>query len=163
MKRLLAFTGVVLSTVLASPSLAGDYGAANLGGSAYLTWGFTETTPVPRGGTEPVLRGYACVTQDALGAMSRTAIIHRYQILLFPGGDNFHLSPVGGVAVTQSATGLVAKDSTPEPEQVIWDRVETEIGGWFKSELAPEEMGLACVNSGITGALQYLERIHGSR
>ncbi len=163
MKRSLTFAGVILSAVVATPAIAGEYGAANLGGSTYLTWGFTETTPIPRGGTEPSLRGYACVTQDALEAMSRTAIIHRYQILLAPGGDDFYLSPVGGVAVTRSATRLVATDSTPEPEQAIWDIAETDVGGWFKSELPPEGMGLACVNSGIAGAMQYLERVHNSR
>lgn len=143
------------------PALAGEYGAANLGGSAYLTWGFTETTPIPRGGTEPILRGYACVTQDTLEGMNRTATIHRYQIMLFPGGDHFYLDPLGGVSVFRAETGFVARASTPTPERAIWDRVETDVSGsWFKPDLEPDEMGLACVNSGIAGALRSLEESH---
>jgi hypothetical protein len=161
MRQTFVLISIVLSALaggLGSPAMADTYGANNLGGSTYLTWVLRSSPSRPAG----TAIGHACITRDALEAMARTANVERYQILANPQGSHPTLAPLGGVIISPNGSGFGSKTLAPTPEQQIWERLE--LAGsrrGLRSDLTPDEMGKACVDGGIAGALNYLESIHG--
>ena len=147
-----------LTSLLGASALANTYGANNLGGSTYLTWVLRSSPSSPAG----TAIGHACITRDALEAMARTANIERYQILADPQGAHPTLVPLGGIIISPGSNGFVSKALAPTPAEQIWERLELAgQGQGLRSDLTPDEMGKACVDGGIAGALKYLKANHG--
>lgn len=153
LKKLLASaTLAIASTIALNPlaAIAAEYGSASLGFSAALTWSINS-------GQGTV--GYACVTQDALFAMARTAVIERYEIVR--EGDYVELVPLRAVTISQNEQGvyIAALAQLPESDEELWQRVPTNTSGtWLTSNIETDSFGRACVDGGTTRAIQWLER-----
>lgn len=148
------FTTAIASFAIAPPANAGTSGAANLGGSYYLSWSFLDR---PSG----QVLGYACITRDALQGMPRTISIDRYEIrqALIDQNSYPYLEPLNGISIQQEGRNLIARGSDPVPEDGFTDRLELNaFGNWYASEMPVDELGQACINSGIAGATEVIER-----
>ncbi|NJN85994.1 MAG: hypothetical protein HC881_06360 [Leptolyngbyaceae cyanobacterium SL_7_1] len=145
--------GLVLSPTAA---WSNEYGASNLGGSAYLSWVFFDS---PR---DPI--GYACFARDALFGMARTANMNRYAIVQVGNSNELRLEPLNAITVYPDGERYVAEVSEVESPDIFWENVpRDETGTWFESNIEFDEFGAACVNGGIAEGLRYLEQIYDIR
>lgn len=163
-----------MSVVVAPPlAIASNYEAANFGGSTYMTWRFERRLPSPSPSPESasnyVQVGYACVTKDTLAGMARTAYLYRYAIMANTGTtdnsrDDLRLLPLNGVIVRPTTQGYVAEATAPTPGEAWFENTEQldQSSAWFKPDLEPDQLGMACVDGGIAAGLKVLERQHGT-
>lgn len=164
MEKIISSIAALLAVAVSSPVWAGEYGASNFGGSASLTWLFfdSDTSNVSLN-SPPIHVGYFCHTRDTLGAMSRTAIVERYEILVYPNSSDYFLEPINGVIVSPSGDTWVAEAIDPNDEQIFWDNAQlNESYDWFMDDQTVDELGRACVDGGIAAAIGVLEAIHGN-
>jgi hypothetical protein len=150
---------------IAQPTLASDYPAKNLGGSAYLTWRFSDRVNTehlnPRDNPPPQQVGYACWSRDALAGMARSAHMYRYKIMAVPFSSTTYLEPIQGVVIRPEENSLIVKSvSVPEPK--VLDKLPRDASGeWFQSDMEGESFEKACVDGGIAAGLKYLSAQHG--
>ncbi len=156
---LLAGTLTVLSSSKAFANTR--YGAQSLGGSTSLSWMF-QGVSIPRGGTQPIPVGYACIVRDTLGGMARIAYAHRYQIFVYPGSDHLSLQPLAGAMIRPEGAGWIVQSQDPFPEQELWSAPQVRItGGWFDDEDTVGSLDAACLNGGVTATLRMISQQHG--
>lgn len=133
-------------------AIAGDYGANYIGQSFSLTWLFTGSQ------SNPV--GYACLTRDRLGGMTRDVDIHRYRIVA--DYDHFYLEPLNSVVIYPEGGRYVAKETESIPEDAFGANAQMDDAEFWYAENEPvEALGRACVDMGVAGAIQEVERMHG--
>lgn len=141
------------SEAIAQQSGLSEYGTANLGGSAYLTWAF----PTRRGDAV----GYACLVRDAIGGMANSAYIHRYAIAPVPGDVYYDLQPLNAVEISPSGQRFAARTTEVIPTETIWSTAPLdESQEWFEASAEVDVVGRACVDGGVAGAIERLEQRH---
>lgn len=134
-------------------AIAGDYGANYIGQSLSLTWLFTGSQ------SNPV--GYACLTRDRIGGMTRDIDIHRYRIVVAEY-DYFYLEPLNSVAIYPDGGRYVVKETEPISEDAFSGAAELNAAEtWYADNETVEALGRACVDMGVAGAIQEVERQHG--
>ncbi|MGG6298133.1 hypothetical protein ACQ4M4_27380 [Leptolyngbya sp. AN02str] len=148
-RKTLALVVAIAPSLLVSLPVAAAPEASYLGQSTVITWDFDA--------------GYLCVTQDGLGSMSRTASIHRYRLVRDPQEYTYNVIHVNSAAVYPSGNAVIATAAEPFPTSVLFERGENDGNGWFARNIEPDELGAGCVNGGIAGGIQALERTHGIR
>jgi len=130
-----------------------DYGATNLGGSAYLTWAF----PAARGNAV----GYACIVRDTLEGMTNDAYIHRYAIVPVPDNFYYELEPLNAVNIVPGSRGFSARPTEVIPAETLWSNARLdESQEWFEPNIDVDAVGRACVDGGVAGAIEQLEQEH---
>jgi Bacterial SH3 domain len=150
---------------IAQPTMASDYPAKNLGGSAYLTWRFSRQVNTENltlnDNLAPQQVGYACWSRDTLAGMARSAHMYRYKIMAMPFSSTTYLEPMQGVVIRPEQNSLIVKSvSVPAPE-VLKDLPRNASGEWFQSDMEGEAFEKACVDGGIEAGLKYLSAQHG--
>lgn len=150
---LVASIALVLSPTAAQSN---EYGAANLGGSAQLSWVLFESA------NHPI--GYACFSRDALFGMARTAYMNRYAIVQVGESEQLRLEPLAAITVYPDGDQYIAETSEVESPDIFWETVpRDQTGVWFASDMQFDEFGAACVNGGMAGGLRYLEQVYEIR
>jgi Bacterial SH3 domain len=151
---------------IAQPTLASDYPSKNLGGSAYLTWRFSNRVNTeglnPRDNNAPQRVGYACWSRDGLGSMARTAHMYRYKIMAVPFSSTTYLEAMQGAVIRPREKELIVKDVSAPAPNVLEEKLPRDASGeWFQSDMEGDEFEKSCVDGGIAAGLKYLSVRHG--
>ena len=154
---------LVSTTILAisasAMALPRDEGTKNLGGSAYFTWKIRN--PISALDNAPKVIGYGCYTRDSIHDLSKTTVLHRYAIKASPKSEQWWLTYSEGLMIEPIENGYSATKTLPDISVTQFQTNVTNLEtGWLKRDLDANELGLACVNGGLAGAMKYLEQIH---
>lgn len=151
----LAIATSLLAAFPLSAAAVPEYEASNLGGSTYVTWAFQDRADANG------VQGYACITRDTIGGMTRSAYAHRYAIVSVPEDFFVGLRPLNAVEIYPNGSGWVAEQTEPIPTDVIWANAQlNESEEWFAANISVDDLGRACVDGGIAGAIQQIEQLH---
>ncbi len=151
----------VLSIALASvaQALPKDEGAKNLGGSTYFSWKIKN--PISGLDNAPKIIGYACITRDTIGGMAKNATVSRYAIKAVPRSDRWWLEYQEGFNVMPGDESYRAKRTIEGMDaKTLQKDVTNPETGWFKRDFEADVLGLACINGGISGIVNHLEKTH---
>ena len=154
----------VLSIVLASSAqaLPKDEGAKNLGGSTYFSWKIKN--PISGLDNAPKTIGYACLTRDTIGGMAKDATLSRYAIKAVPKSDQWWLEYQEGFNVLPGDGSYLAKRTIEGIDaKTLQKNVTNAETGWFKRDFEADVLGLACINGGLSGIVNHLEKTHDIR
>ena len=151
----------VLSIALASSAqaLPKDEGAKNLGGSTYFSWKIKN--PISGLDNAPKIIGYACLTRDTIGGMAQNATLSRYAIRAVPKSDQWWLEYQEGFNVLPGDGSYLAKRTIESIDvKTLQKDVTNPKTGWFKRDFEADVLGLACIDGGISGIVNHLEKTH---
>ena len=154
----------VLSIALASAAhaLPKDEGAKNLGGSTYFSWKIKN--PISGLDNAPKIIGYACLTRDTIGGMAKNATLSRYAIKAVPKSDQWWLEYQEGFNVLPGDGSYLAKRTIEGIDaKTLQKNVTNAETGWFKRDFEADVLGLACINGGLSGIVNHLEKTHDIR
>jgi hypothetical protein len=147
LRKTFTLAAAIAPSLLVSLPAAAVPEASQLPFSAVVTWDFDA--------------GYVCLTQDTLAAMARTAKIHRYRIVGNSQTYSYDIVPVSAVEIYPEGDGVVAEPVEVFPIEGLLEVAETdETGEWFAANTPVDDLGRGCVNGGIAGGIQALERMH---